>query len=231
MAVYAAMIDRMDQNIGRILSKVREMGEEDNTLIIFLSDNGGAAEEVNVTPDIPPGPVESYRSLDPPWANATNTPFRKYKAFYYEGGIHTPMIAYWPNVIEGGGQVTDQVGHIIDIMATLVDVAGTEYPLTYNGKEILPTEGKSLLPVFQGKEREGHEALYWQIKNNGFHRAIRKEEWKMVSQSNESPWELYNLQKDRTELHDLAIQNPDVVRELTDMWESWAVRCEIPLNQ
>jgi len=218
MAVYAAMIDRMDQNIGRVLSKVHEMGEEDNTLVIFLSDNGGASGDANYTPDIPPGPVESYRSVDPPWANASNTPFRKYKAWDYEGGMHTPLIAYWPEVIKNGGHVTDQVGHIIDIMATFVDVAGVEYPSSYSDKNILPMEGKS------------YEALYWQVAN-GKHRAIRKGKWKMVTPSAQDPWELYDLGVDRTELHDLSMQNPNVVRELNGMWESWAVRCGIPLNQ
>jgi len=229
MAVYAAMIDRMDQNIGRILSRIHEMGEEDNTLIIFLSDNGGCAGEANFTPDISPGPVESYRSVDPPWANASNTPFRKYKVWDYEGGIHTPMIAYWPAVIKDGGQITDQVGHIIDIMATFVDVAGAKYPLIYGEKEIIPLEGKSLLPVFQGMEREGHEALYWQIEN-GRHRAIRKGKWKMVSRSPQEPWELYDLEVDRTELHDISGQYPVIVSELSKMWESWAIRCGIPLD-
>ncbi len=229
MAVYAAMIDRMDQNIGRILSKIHKMGEEDNTLIIFLSDNGGCGEKVNVTPDIPPGPVESYRSVDPPWANASNTPFRKYKVWDYEGGIHTPMIAYWPAVIKDGGRITDQVGHIIDIMATFVDVSGGKYPSIYEEKEIVPLEGKSLLPIFQGREREGHEALYWQIEN-GRHRAIRKGKWKMISRSPQAPWELYDLYVDRTELHDLAGQYPEIVSELSKMWESWAIKCGITDN-
>jgi arylsulfatase len=229
MAVYAAMIDRMDQNIGRVLAKVNEMGEEDNTLIIFLSDNGGCAGEANYTPDIAPGPVESYRSVDPPWANASNTPFKKYKAWDYEGGIHTPMIAYWPSVIREGGNITDQVGHIIDIMATYVDISGGEYPTEYNGRKILPLEGKSLLPILQGKEREGHESLYWQIQNRR-HRAIRNGNWKMVAQSSEHAWELYDLSIDRTELNNLAEQHPDLVRELAEKWKSWAKRCGIPVD-
>ena len=122
MAVYAAMIDRMDQNIGRVLQKVKELGKEENTLVLFLSDNGGCAGKANYTPDISPGPVESYRSVDPPWANASNTPFRKYKVWDHEGGICTPFIAYWPSVIKRKGEITKQVGHITDIMATFVDI-------------------------------------------------------------------------------------------------------------
>jgi len=114
-------------------------------------------------------------------------------------------------------------------MATFVDVAGAEYPSSYGDKNILPMEGKSLLPIFQGKKREGHEGLYWQTYQGG-HRAVRKGKWKMVTPSAEEPWELYDLDIDKTELHDLAMQNPDVVRELSGMWESWAVRCGIPLN-
>lgn len=229
MAVYAAMIDRMDQNIGRVLTKIREMGEEDNTLVIFLSDNGGCAEEINIVPEFPPGVLESYRTVDPPWANASNTPFRKYKVWDYEGGIHTPMIAYWPAVIKEGGRITKQVGHIIDIMATFADVSGAKYPSSYGGREIVPLEGKSLLPIFQGREREGHEALYWQIAN-GRHRAIRKGKWKLVSRSPKDPWELYDLETDKTELHDLSGKHPEVVRALSEMWEAWAVRCGIPVK-
>jgi len=229
MAVYAAMIDRMDQNIGRVLAKVNEMGEKENTLIIFLSDNGGCAEDASYTPDIPPGPVESYRSVDEPWANASNTPFRKYKARDYEGGIHTPMIAYWPRVVQEEGAITDQVGHIIDIMATFVDISGAVYPSEYDGREILPLEGKSLLPILQGKEREGHESLFWQIQN-GRQRAIRNGHWKMVARSSDDPWELYDLSVDRTELTDLAEQHPDIVRELAGKWESWANRVGIPVK-
>ena len=152
MAVYAAMIDRMDQNIGRVLNKLDELGETDNTVILFLSDNGGCAGQAHFTPTIPPGPLESYRSVDPPWANASNTPFRKYKAWDHEGGICTPFIAHWPGVIQNGGSLTHRMGHIIDIMATFVDITGAEYPSSYNDSRVLPMEGTSLLPAFEGKQ-------------------------------------------------------------------------------
>ena len=221
MAVYAAMIDRMDQNIGRILTKIHDMGEEENTLVLFLSDNGGCAGEANYTPDIPPGPVESYRSVDPPWANASNTPFRKYKVWDHEGGICTPFIAYWPRVIKQSGQLTGQVGHIIDIMATFVDISGADYPSVYNGQNVLPLEGKSLLPVFEGKQREGHEVLYWQIAPGKNH-AIRQGDWKLVTVADDAPWELYNLKTDRTESHDLSRQYPEKVKKMEQSYQSWA---------
>ncbi len=221
MAVYAAMIDRMDQNIGRILTKIHDMGEEENTLVLFLSDNGGCAGEANYTPDIPPGSVESYRSVDPPWANASNTPFRKYKVWDHEGGICTPFIAYWPRVIKQSGQLTGQIGHIIDIMATFVDISGADYPSVYNDQNVLPPEGKSLLPVFEGKQREGHEVLYWQI-SPGKNHAVRQGDWKLVTVSDNVPGELYNLKTDRTESHDLSSQYPEKVKKMEQFYQSWA---------
>jgi len=220
MAVYAAMIDRMDQNIGRLLAKVKKLGVEDNTLVMFLSDNGGCAENVNRTPTIPPGPVESYRTVDLPWANASNTPFRKYKRYDHEGGVATPFIACWPAAIQQRGAVTHQVGHIIDIMATCLDVAGAKYPASRAGHEVLPLEGKSLLPVLRGKTREGHDALFWQFSSA---RAVRQGKWKLVVDG-KGPWELYDLEADRTELHNLAEQHPDKVKQLAAFWDAWARR-------
>ncbi|KPK70728.1 MAG: hypothetical protein AMJ84_07350 [Acidithiobacillales bacterium SM23_46] len=220
MAVYAAMIDRMDQNIGRILTKIRELGKEDNTLVLFLSDNGGCAEFVHTTPDIPPGPMESYRTVDRPWANASNTPFRKYKSWDHEGGIATPLIACWPRAVEPG-QITHQVGHLIDIMATCADVAGAEYPSSFGGNQVLPLEGKSLLPILQGKTREGHKELFWQYRNTY---AVRQGKWKLLGVDT-NPWELYDMEADRTELHDLADEHPEKVKELAALYGAWAKRC------
>jgi len=229
MAVYAAMIDRMDQNIGRILAKIRQMGVEDNTLVLFLSDNGGCAGKANYTPDIPPGPVESYRSVDPPWANASNTPFRKYKVWDHEGGISTPLIARWPNVIKQGGAITHQMGHIIDIMATFVDVAGARYPSSYHGRDILPMEGRSLLPVFQGRQREGHEAIFWQINKNSGARAVRTPQWKLVTPGPNKPWELYDMVADRTELNNLTGRYRRIAAELAGLYDAWVQRCNLPV--
>jgi arylsulfatase A-like enzyme len=231
MAVYAAMIDRVDQGIGRILEKVREIGEEENTLIMFLSDNGGCAEHYNPEPNIPPGPEESNTGYYLPWANASNTPFRLFKHWVHEGGIATPFIARWPAIIKQKGTITEQVGHVMDIMATCLDIASVEYPKTYRGCEIIALEGKSLLPIFQGKERKGHEVIYWEHEGN---RAVRQGKWKLVSYYNEShqyrvgsgkrtgEWELYDMEADRTELHNLANQYPEKVKELSSKYVEWA---------
>ena len=246
MAVYAAMIDRMDQGIGRIMAKVRQLGIEENTLVLFLSDNGACAEDYRAfgttAADLPPGPLESYRTQDVPWANVSNTPFRKFKWWVHEGGVATPLIAYWPRVIKDGGRITHQVGHVMDVMATCSDVAGAEYPDSYEGQQVPPTEGKSLLPIFQGKERHGHEVLYWQFSRSS---AIRKGDWKLVAahpnpragidyfyeggelegkDADEKLWELYNMQIDRTEVNNLADKYPERVRELADLYETWIAR-------
>lgn len=220
MAVYAAMVDRMDQNIGRLLAKLEDLGELDDTLILFLSDNGGCAENVNKTPDIPPGPLPSYRTVDRPWANASNTPFRKYKRYDHEGGIATPLIAHWPAGIRQRGAITHQWGHIVDILPTCLEVAGAPYPEERDGQEILPLEGKSLLPVLQGEKREGHESICWQFSSA---RAVRQGKWKLVVDG-KGPWELYDLEVDRTELHDLASTHPQKVEELAAVWNAWAER-------
>jgi len=225
MAVYAAMVDRMDQAVGRVLDKVKQIGKWDNTLILFLADNGGCSETPDTTPDIPPGPVEGYRAVGPRWANASNTPYRKYKATDYHGGNCTPFIAYWPGVIDPG-TFTSQVGHIIDILPTFMDVAGTAYPERINGKKTKPIAGKSLLPVFRGQQRQPHDALYWQY---GKSKAVRVGDWKLV-QNGKADWELYDLKKDRTELHNLASQHPERVTQMAAMWETWWQNCRKPVG-
>jgi len=228
MAVYAAQIERMDYGIGKVLEKIKDIGAQDNTLVMFLADNGGCAEGGPVGFDnrkngLPPGGVDSYMSYGLSWANASNTPFRRYKHWVHEGGIATPLIAYWPAVIKNGGSLTHQVGHIIDIMATCLDVAGIEYPRTYKGRELVGLEGKSLLPIFKGKERGGHEVIYWEHEGN---RAVRQSKWKLVAAHGE-PWELYDLQADRTELNNLADKYPQKLEQLKMMYESWAKRCGV----
>jgi arylsulfatase len=223
MAVYAAQIDRMDHGIGKILAKIREVGAEENTLVMFLSDNGGCAENLQGNdPRVMPGPKETFMSYGLPWANASNTPLRRYKHWVHEGGIATPLIAYWPAAIEGD-RITHEVGHVIDIMATCLDVAGAKYPKTRNGSEIIPLEGKSLLPIFQGKGRAGHEAIFWEHEGN---KAVRQGKWKLVSQHPQG-WELYDLEADRTELKDLAEKRPEKVKELASLHDEWAKRCGV----
>jgi arylsulfatase len=217
MAVYCAMIDRVDQNLGRVFSKVKELKEWDNTLILFLTDNGGCPEQPNTTPNIPPGPVEGYRTISVGWANASNTPYRKFKSTDYEGGACTPFIAHWPGVIKPG--ISRQVGHIIDINPTFMDITGASYPAVINGTKTKPVAGKSLLPIFQGSTRPPHPELYWQF---GSAKAIRQGDWKLVRQGG-APWELYNLKDDKTELNDLADKLPEKSQELRRLWEAWFV--------
>jgi len=226
MAVYAAQIDEVDQGVGRICRKLEELGKWDNTLILFLSDNGGCHEGGPLGFDnrqngLPPGGVDSYMSYGRSWANASNTPFRMFKHWVHEGGIATPLIAHWPEVIEEHGRITDQPGHVIDIMATCCDVAGTSYPKMHKNKTIVPLEGKSLAPIFQGKQRKGHDAICWEHEGN---RAIRIGKWKLVAKETSGPWELYNMEADRTELNDLARKEPERVKEMAAMWQAYAER-------
>ena len=214
MAVYAAMIDRVDQNLGRLFSKVRELGKWDNTLIMFLTDNGACPEQPNTTPNIPPGPVESYRTVSVGWANASNTPYKKFKSTDYEGGIRTPFIAHWPGVIKPG--MTDQVGHIIDVSATFRDITGAKYPKEILGNKTKPPVGKSLLPVFKGKQREPHAEIYWHFSRAN---AVRQGDLKVVRAG--KSWELYDLKADPSEMNNLAKKMPEKTAELAKMWEAW----------
>jgi arylsulfatase len=224
MAVYAAQIDRLDQDIGRVLAKVRETGTEENTLVMFLSDNGGCAEEnIKGEQAVPPGPAESFTSYRRPWANASNTPFRLYKHWVHEGGIATPFIAYWPGTIKQAGSLHRQPAHIIDLAPTVLDVAGVAYPRRYKGQEMLPQEGTSLLPTFQGRQRRLHDSIYWEHSGN---RAVRQGDWKLVSKFPDR-WELFNLAEDRTEMKELSGAHPDRVTEMRALYDAWAKRCNV----
>jgi arylsulfatase A-like enzyme len=214
MAVYAAMIDRVDQNLGRLFAKVKELGKWENTLIMFLTDNGACSEQPNTTPDIPPGPVESYRTISIGWANASNTPYKKFKSTDYEGGIRTPFIAHWPGVIKPA--MTNQVGHLIDVSATFRDITGAKYPTIINGKKTKTPVGKSLLPIFKGKEREIHHEIYWRFNRAN---AVRQGDLKVVRAG--KVWELYDLKADPTEMNNLAKQMPEKTSELANLWEDW----------
>ncbi len=243
MEVYAAMIDRMDQGIGRIVENLKRQGQLDNTLIFFLADNGGCAENVTAawdamfipvtTPDgkrvvkgnnpgIMPGPADTYQSYSTPWANVSNTPFRLYKHWVHEGGISTPLIVHWPDGIKAKNEWRHQPGHLIDIMATCVDVSGAVYPEFYRGNKIIPMEGVSLVPAFRNRQLD-REAIYWEHEGN---KAIRKGKWKLVAKY-KGDWELYDIEADRTEMHNLAAEHPDKVRELSDMWRAWADRAYV----
>lgn len=240
MAVHAAMVDRMDQGIGRIINTLKETGELDNTLIVFLSDNGASYENCmwygpgfdrpNMTrqgdsvaypvdKSVLPGPETTFTSIGARWANVANTPFKYWKAESFEGGIHTPMIAYWPKGIAEKGTISNQVGHVMDFMATFIDVAKASYPEKFNGNMVTPLEGMSLLPVFQGKRRSGHPVLYNEHEGA---RYVRTNDWKLVTLDVSKPWELYRINDDRTETRDVAAEHPEVVKELDSLWNDWA---------
>jgi arylsulfatase A-like enzyme len=243
MAVHAAMIHRLDRGVGRLVRALEETGELDNTLILFLSDNGASPERpsgfgpgfdragstrdgndvafpVDRSPTALPGPQTVHSGIGPRWANVANTPFRYWKARVHEGGINTPMIAHWPAGLGATpGSLTDQPGHVIDLMATALDAAGVSYPDRYDDREIHPLDGISLLPILRGEEREGHPALFWEHFGA---RAVRQGPWKLVSLEEGGPWELYDLDRDRTELDDVAALHPDRVEAMAALWDAWA---------
>ncbi len=227
MAVYAAQIDRMDRGIGRILDTLDGIGKTGDTLVLFLSDNGGCHEGGalgfdNRNNGLPPGGVDSYMSYGRSWANASNTPFRMFKHWVHEGGIATPLIARWPGVVPENSR-TGEVGHVIDIMATCLDAAGAEYPRKFDGGDIVPLEGLSLLPVLKGGSRTGHEALFWEHEGN---RAVRRGRWKLTAKAG-GGWELHDIDTDRTELADLAAERSETVRELESLYAAWAEKCGV----
>jgi arylsulfatase len=206
MQMYAAQVDRMDQGIGKLLDVLRARGAMDNTLILFMSDNGGCHEG---------------NGYGQPWATASNTPFRRHKHWVHEGGISTPLVAHWPARI-AKGKVVHDVAHITDIMPTLVEVAGATYPAQNNGKAILPMEGRSLTPILDGKTRTPPELLCWEHQGN---KAVREGKWKLVAAG--QPWELYDVEADRTENVNLIDKEPDKVKRLTGLYMDWAKRCNV----
>jgi arylsulfatase len=219
MAVYAAQIDLMDRAIGRVLSKLRDIGAEDDTIVMFLADNGGCAEIVDRgTSGVPPGLPDSFMSYGIPWANASNTPFRLYKRWVHEGGVATPFIVRWPAGMKHRNAITHQAGHLVDIMPTCVDLAGATYP----GSPVQPMEGRSLAPVFRGRSI-GDRTLFWEHMGN---RAALEGRWKLVSRYPDA-WELYDIEADRTEMSDLARKMPGTAARLLGLYNAWAARCGV----
>ena len=225
MAVYAAMIDRLDQNVGRLLQALRETGQLDNTAVFFLSDNGGCSEEPGGRDPKKrnPGPIDDYVAVGPAWDWAQNAPFRRYKSWVHEGGICTPMIAWWPKTIKAN-TINRDPAHIIDFLPTFLELAGAEYPKEYNGNQIMPVEGKSMVPLLQGRKREGHDQLAWFWSGN---RALRAGDWKVVWDNGPKKWELYNLAADRCETTDLAQAQPERTKTMADAWAQWAKMVEL----
>lgn len=220
MEVYAAMIDRMDQNVGRLIRALEELGLDENTLILFMSDNGASAEVVELENDNDSavvGSMERWVSLGEDWANVSNTPFRYYKNYSYEGGINTPMIAYWPNKIESGS-VSNFVGHFIDVMPTLKEISGASYPEAVNNVRITPLRGVSLLSSFHGEQKQRAESIFWQYGNG---QAARQGDWKIVSHGKNIAWELYNLKVDPTETYNLSTDSLRLVENMQKSYNEW----------
>ena len=218
MAVFAAMVHRLDINIGRIVGYLEDNGHRNNTLIMYLSDNGSCPYDSNRDFEHPPGGPDSYRTLCAAWANVGNTPFRYYKQFGHEGGANTHFIASWPDKITNYGAITHQPGHVVDILPTLLEITNSSYPLEVNGKSSLPLNGRSLLPIFIGEERQQPE--YFVSGHTERFRMYREGDWKIV-RINEEEWELYDMEKDRTEINDLAEENPDILNQLLSNYEIW----------
>lgn len=260
MEVYAAQIDSMDQGIGQLVATLKRTGQLQNTLLLFLQDNGGCAEAIGrsghtargTAPTLPPqakdfhvegsspkqtrdgwpvlggtgvlpGPRDTFISYGKAWANVSNTPFREYKHWVHEGGISTPLIVHWPARVSAHGELRTQPGHLIDIMATCIAVAGANYPKDFNGNHITPLEGKSLLPALDNQTIQ-RDALFWEHEGN---RAVRVGNWKLVAKGPAGKWELYEIAKDRSELHDLAEQQPARVKDMTAQWEAYARRANV----
>ena len=264
MEVYAAMVDCMDQGVGRLVGSLEKNGQLENTLIFFLQDNGGCAELIGRTgaakarseaPSLPamsredlqkgstpkqtrdgypvrqgrgvmPGPPDTFIAYGREWANVSNTPFREYKHWEHEGGISTPLIAHWPAGIPAArrNQLEKQPGHLIDLMATCVDVSGATYPVEFLGNKILPREGVSLRPALEGKSLDRPQPIFWEHEGN---RAVREGRWKLVAKGPAGAWELYDMEADRTEMHNLAGAESARMKDMVAKWEAWAHRAGV----
>ena len=260
MEVYAAMIDRMDQGIGRLIDRLKKNGQFDNTVIMYMQDNGGCAEAMGRTgnknhpnilrpasptlpsmkatdfaaagstptqtrdgypvrmgPKVMPGPADTYIAYGKGWANVSNTPFREYKHWVHEGGISSPLVVHWPNGIKAQGELRHRPGHLVDIAATLYDLAKVPYPA-----EATPLEGVSLVPTFD-QPLTDRKPIFWEHEGN---RAVRQGPWKLVAKHNE-PWELYDLSSDRCEQHNLADSKPEKLAELRQLYDNYAQRAHV----
>ena len=220
MAIHAAMVDRMDHEIGRIIGQLKTMKAIENTLIMFASDNGASAEIMvrngGHDPQAPAGSERTYLCLGPGFSSACNTPHRRHKTWVHEGGISTPLIAHWPAGIASKGELRQTPGHMIDFVPTALEIAGVQKPKEWAGEPIPPAPGKSLVNAFSSAQTVSRDSLWWLHEGN---RAVRVGEWKLVAAKNE-PWQLYDLKTDRAEQHDLATQMPEKVKELESAWQS-----------
>jgi arylsulfatase A-like enzyme len=225
MATYAGMIDRVDRNVGRLLRRLRELGEADNTLILFLSDNGACpfqrSKKKSIEKNLMPWDPASYWTYDKRWAFACNTPWRKFKQNQHEGGISTPLIAYWPKGVTNPGRIERQRGHLVDLHATIRELAAVEYPSTYEGEPVGPARGISLAPLFRELPRQEHEELFYYF--NPQKTALLQGEWKLVDSK-----ELYHLPTDRIESRDLSQKHPERFERMKARWEALAREYKVP---
>ncbi len=218
MAIHAAMVDRMDREIGRILDQLKSMGAFENTWILFASDNGASAEMMvrdgGHDPQAPPGSAASYLCLGPGFSSAANTPFRRHKTWVHEGGISTPFIMHWPRGIAARGELRTNPAHLVDVVPTVLDVVGATRPTEWEGTPVPASPGKSLKPAFVKDGSVTRDSLWWLHEGN---RAIRVENWKLVAAKGQ-PWELYDLAVDRSETHNVAQSHPEKVRDMERSW-------------
>jgi arylsulfatase len=245
MAVYAAQVDRMDRGIGQILRQLDVRGIADDTLVMFLSDNGGCAEflkedgekntgwyakprgdqkaVVGNIPGLKPGSSRTFMSYDRPWANTSNSPFRLYKHYVHEGGIATPLVCRWPSAMKQPGSICHSQVHIVDFMATFLDIAGASCPDHREGIPVTPLEGESFAAALRGEPWQRERPMFWEHEGN---RAVRDGEWKLVSR-HPGGWELYNMNEDRTELNDLSAADPDRVARMQKLYGEFAERAGV----
>ena len=219
MAIHAAMVDRMDREIGRIIAQLKAMAAFDNTIIFFASDNGASAEIMvrngGHDPQAPPGSAASYLCLGPGFSSACNTPHRRHKSWVHEGGISTPLVVHWPAGITAKNELRRTPGHVIDFVPTALELAGVEKPKDWNGEPLPPAPGRSLVPAFAKDAIVSRESLWWLHEG---HRAVRVGDWKLVA-ANGEPWELYDLKTDRAEQQNFAAKMPEKVKELEQAWQ------------
>ena len=230
MEIYAAQIEKMDAGIGRVLAELRRSGREEDTWIFFLSDNGAEGsdtlarfrpEKFNRPPYL--GGPESFLSYGVGWSNMSDTPMRKFKTWLEEGGISTPLIAAGPGLGKPGGSLCHEPGHIVDLMATFTELAGAEYPRRFQGREILPLEGVSLVPMLRGGRSRRKRPICWELEGQY---ALRDGNWKILGRE-DKPWALYDLATDRAELHDLSAAQPERLRTMVAAYAEWKERCGV----
>jgi arylsulfatase len=232
MAIHAAMVDRMDREIGRVVDQVKAMGAMDNTIIFFAADNGASAEMMvrggGHDPTAAPGSEKTFLCLGPGWSSSSNTPFRRHKTWVHEGGISTPLIVHWPKGIVARGELRTNPGHFIDIVPTILELAGAKAPTTWNGQPVPTPPGKSIVPVFAKDKTVQHEQLWWAHEGN---RALRVGNMKIVAAGETAPWELYDLTTDRGEINNLASAQPEKVKEFGARWQRiWDEQRELALR-